>query len=74
MPENYLKKYKVCDQCFGVGVTDRDCICTYGKYKTIELEFEVCGCCNRIITDGSPTDTEFNTQQLARNDNRHSNP
>ena len=63
-PKVRLEKYKVCDQCFSVGMIYADCICSYSKYKTIELEFEVCNCCDRIINDGEPADTEFNTKQI----------
>jgi len=63
-----LEKYKVCKRCFSVGITDNNCVCTYGNYKTIELEFEVCDCCGHLINDGSPADTEFNDKQLNKHD------
>jgi len=59
-----LEKFKVCTECYSVGVTYSGCICTYGKYQTIELEFEVCDCCGNLISDGNPADTPFNTEQL----------
>ena len=60
-----LKKFNLCDQCFSVGIRDTDCICSYGKYKTIELEFETCKCCGRF-DDGEPADTDFNKEQIAK--------
>ncbi len=60
-----LEKFRVCDCCLAVIIINNDCICTYGKYTTIELEFEVCCCCGNLINDGNPADTEFNTAQLA---------
>lgn len=62
-----LEKISVCTECHCVGITDTECICVTEKsYKTIELEFEVCGCCNNLIKDGSPANTEFNRQQLGQ--------
>lgn len=59
-----LEKFEVCDQCWSVGIIDNNCVCSYDKYKTIELEFEVCNCCGNLVEDGSPADTEFNRKQL----------
>ena len=60
-----LKKYKVCSSCWSVGILDKDCICAYQRgYKTVELEFEVCECCDNLISDGNPAETEFNEKQL----------
>jgi hypothetical protein len=59
-----LEKFKVCSQCYCVGIIHTDCICSYGKYKSIELEFEVCVCCDNLIEDGVPADSEFNKQKL----------
>ena len=59
-----LEKYDVCDQCHAVGILHNDCICAYDKYKTIELEFEVCKCCGNLVEDGSPADTPFNDKQF----------
>ena len=59
-----LEKFKVCKNCYSVGITDTNCNCVYGEYKTIELEYEVCECCGNVIEDGHPVDTEFNKQQL----------
>ena len=60
-----LQKFKVCQDCWSVGITDNQCICTYEKnYPTIELEFEVCKCCNHLINEGNPAETEFNKKQL----------
>lgn len=60
-----LEKHTVCTSCFVVGITQHDCVCTYqNNYETVELEFEVCDCCGHLICDGSPADTEFNTQQF----------
>lgn len=64
MITTYLQKFKVCDQCFSVSIVDLNCICTFGNYKTVELEFEVCDCCGKLIADGSPADTPFNDEQL----------
>lgn len=65
MENTRLEKYKVCTSCFSIGITHGDCICTYSnKYDTIELEFEVCNCCNKVISDGSPAETEFNDKQI----------
>jgi len=59
-----FKKFKVCDQCYCVGMIYGDCVCSYDKYKTIELEFEVCKCCGHLIDDGNPADTPFNHEQI----------
>lgn len=61
-----LEKFKVCDECYCVNIIHTDCICSYSKYKTIELEFEVCTCCGQLIDDGTPADTEFNTEQIKK--------
>ena len=59
-----LEKFEVCDQCCSVGIIHGDCVCSYDKYKTIELEFEVCECCGHLIDDGNPADTQFNDEQI----------
>ena len=59
-----LEKFDVCKDCYSIGILHADCICAYSNYKTIELEFEVCNCCNNPIEDGNPADTEFNRKQL----------
>jgi len=59
-----LEKHRVCNRCYAVGILDNDCVCSYGKYETIELEFEVCECCGNLIDDGNPADTPFNKEQL----------
>lgn len=59
-----LERFKVCDQCYGVGTIYDGCVCSYDKYKTIELEFEVCKCCGNLIDDGNPADTLFNEEQI----------
>ena len=41
-----------------------NCRCADSNYQTVELEFEVCECCNNLIDDGHPADTEFNKKQL----------
>jgi len=65
MANTKIEKHIVCKSCFSIGITDSDCICTYQKkYPTIELEFEFCNCCGKIINDGSPADTDFNDNQL----------
>jgi len=61
-----LEKYKVCDQCHSVGIVEANCQCTYGKYSTIELEFEVCECCGNLLNDGYPADTPFNDEQFQK--------
>ena len=60
-----LEKFIVCDQCHCVGIIHTDCVCSYGEYKTIELEFEVCECCGNLIDDGCPAETPFNDVQIA---------
>jgi len=60
-----LEKHTVCASCFSIGITDKDCVCTYSNvYPTIELEFEVCDSCGRIINDSNPADTPFNEEQF----------
>jgi hypothetical protein len=59
-----LKNFKVCDHCYCVGIVDPNCICAYDKYKTIELEFEVCKHCGSLLDDGNPADTPFNKKQI----------
>lgn len=60
-----LVKHIVCKSCLSVGITDNDCICTYNhKYPTITLEFEHCECCENVLNDGYPPDTEFNKKQF----------
>ena len=60
-----LEKHTVCVDCLCVGISDPNCICTYqDNHKTIELEFEVCECCGKIISDGFPADTKFNQKQF----------
>lgn len=62
--ETYLVKHKVCTSCLSIEVTDVDCVCVYeNDYPIIELEFEVCSCCGKPITN-HPADTEFNNKQL----------
>lgn len=61
--KTHLQKIKVCDRCFSDTITDPNCQCCIGKYKTIELEFEVCDCCGNTIEDGQPAETEFNNSQ-----------
>lgn len=58
-----LKKIAVCEDCLSPTITDINCACTYTAYRTIELEFEFCPCCNGHI-DNQPADTEFNIKQL----------
>ena len=62
----HLEKFEVCENCHCVGIRHLDCVCSYDKYRTIELEFEVCNCCGNLIEDGSPADTEFNKDQLTK--------
>ena len=58
-----LERIKVCKKCLSPGITDPDCICCYTNgFPTIELEFEICECCDRM--DDEPADTEFNNKQL----------
>ena len=61
-----LEKFSVCDQCFAVSIIVPYCVCTYDKFKTIELEFEVCNCCGNLIQDGLPADTPFNDKQIKK--------
>jgi len=63
-----LEKHNVCTDCYSVGIIHPDCICSYSKYNTIELEFEVCNCCGNLVDDGSPSDTDFNKKQLTNNE------
>jgi len=60
-----LEKHIVCTSCLSVGIIDKDCVCSYALYDSIELEFEVCECCDNLISDGDPADTEFNKEQLS---------
>jgi hypothetical protein len=64
--EKILQKFEVCASCWSVGISDPDCICSHSKYKTIELEFEVCKCCGHLVSDGSPAETPFNEEQLSK--------
>lgn len=73
MEKTRLEKHKVCVDCFSVGIIDNNCICASGKYQTIELEFEVCVCCNNLIEDGYPADTEFNTEQFKKLKDEYNN-
>jgi hypothetical protein len=59
-----IRKFDVCNHCYSVSLTDPNCICSYGNYKTITLEFEVCACCGHLIHDGCPANTPFNDEQL----------
>lgn len=60
-----LEKFKVCADCYSIGISIYDCVCTYQNgYPTIELEFEVCECCGNVVSDGTPADTSFNTEQI----------
>jgi len=59
-----LEKHIVCEDCQSVGILDAHCMCAYGNYKKIELEFEVCDCCGNLVDDGNPADTKFNENQL----------
>jgi hypothetical protein len=61
-----LEKFDVCEDCLSVGITDTNCSCSYGSYKSIKLEFEVCDCCGQILHDGQPADTPFNETQLKK--------
>lgn len=65
MPNIKIEKHVVCTSCWSVSATDPNCICYYSNnYPTIELEFEFCGCCNNLVSDGNPANTEFNIKQL----------
>jgi hypothetical protein len=66
MTNTKLQKFQVCDKCWSVDIVDLSCVCSYGKYKTIQLEFEVCECCGKLIADGTPADTPFNDEQLKK--------
>ena len=71
--EKILRKHKVCADCFSVGITISDCICTYSRnYPTIELEFEECPCCGNLLNDGNPADTPFNDEQFKKLENGES--
>ncbi len=62
-----LEKHNVCADCYSVGISYSECICTYNnKYPTIELEFEVCSCCGNLVDDGNPADSEFNRKQFEK--------
>jgi hypothetical protein len=61
-----LEKYNVCEDCHCVRIVYPDCRCSYDKYKTINLEFEVCVCCGNLIEDGKPADTLYNRKQLEK--------
>lgn len=61
-----LVRERVCVNCLSVEITDPNCVCTYDKnFEDVELEFEVCACCNKVLSDGAPADTEFNKEQLS---------
>lgn len=62
--ETKLKKFDVCDRCYSVGILDPNCNCSFTNFHTINLEFEVCGCCGNVVTDGQPADTEYNITQI----------
>jgi hypothetical protein len=65
-----LEKHEVCVDCYSIGISHIDCICGYqNNYPTIELEFEVCGCCGNVVEDGSPAETQFNWEQFKKNSN-----
>lgn len=59
-----IKKFMVCEECYCLSISNIDCVCAQGVYRTIELEFEVCECCGGIMTDGEPAETEFNKEQI----------
>jgi len=60
-----IERHRVCSSCWSVTATDPECVCCYSnRYDTIELDFEVCGCCNNLVEDGTPAETEFNDKQL----------
>jgi len=65
-----LEKFRVCDRCLCIGIEDPNCQCAFGKYQTVELEFEVCDCCGSVINDGQPAETEFNEKQLTNLKNK----
>lgn len=57
-----IEKFKVCEDCQSLDIIDPNCRCTYDRnYPIIELEFEVCECCNAVKS--YPVDSEFNIQQ-----------
>lgn len=61
-----LEKYTVCRSCLSIRIFDVDCVCVYSRnYETIELEFEVCTCCNRAL-DNQPAVSLFNEQQFKK--------
>jgi hypothetical protein len=64
-----IVKLKVCTHCLSPSITDINCVCVYSNYKTIELEFEECECCNQI--KGGPLDNEFNNKQLKNLNNEN---
>jgi hypothetical protein len=67
MANTKLIKFSVCIDCFGIGIIDSECRCVTGNnFPTIQLEFEVCSCCENIIEDGNPADTEFNRKQFEK--------
>ena len=58
-----LEKFLVCKDCLTLEIIDVECRCVWDKkYPTIELEFEVCGCCDNISS--SPANSEFNEKQF----------
>lgn len=64
MSNTILKKINVCKYCFSDGITDLNCKCVNSRVNTVLLEFEFCKCCNNIISDGYPAETNFNKNQL----------
>ena len=58
-----IVKLYVCTDCQSPGIRDVNCRCVWdNKYPTMELEFELCDCCNHM--SDTPADTEFNRIQF----------
>ena len=65
MAKTKIVRFVVCNSCYSIGILFVDCICIKNKvYPQIALDFEVCSCCEQIITDGEPANTPFNIKQI----------
>jgi hypothetical protein len=60
-----LERFDVCVDCLSPEITDLTCACIDSNYKTINLEFKVCACCDNLY-EKFPADTEYNNEQLKK--------
>lgn len=61
-----IQTYEVCDSCKSLEIVDINCVCVEGKYKTVAMEFEVCGGCGSVSQ--FPADTENNDKIYEQDD------